>query len=148
MATTKPRLTVTLEPSTYDAIARLAAAAGTSKAEVISDLMQQSEEPLRRVAAILEAAKNARTELAEGTKQVVGTVADKLGEAEQGVTDLMDFLAKQMGLPLAGGDECDTGDGTAQNPRPVTRGSGLNPPTSKPNPKNPKNPVTKREAKP
>lgn len=135
MPTNKPRIQVTLEPSTYEAVTALAQASGQSRSSVIAEMIHQSEEPIRRVTAILQAAAVSRRELAAGTRAAVAGAAERLTDLEVQVLQIADQLVGQLGLNLeppavhpagrASGLSDGRKRGSAEDPRPVTRGSGF-----------------------
>ena len=59
MPTKKPRVAVTLNPSTYEVVTELAKLQARSPGSVIAELLETVEEPLRKLAALLQAAQEA-----------------------------------------------------------------------------------------
>ena len=57
MATTKPRINVTLEQHRYDLFKRLAALQGVSMSSLVAELLEAVADPMERVCVVLEAAK-------------------------------------------------------------------------------------------
>uniref|UniRef100_UPI00287F8070 hypothetical protein n=1 Tax=Pseudomonas aeruginosa TaxID=287 RepID=UPI00287F8070 len=66
MPTIKPRVQVTLEPSTHEVIERLAALQGCSRGAVIADLIDSVAPALGRTVALLEAAREAPAQVRQG----------------------------------------------------------------------------------
>jgi len=59
MPTSKPRITLTLNRSTYEVITELARLQKRSPGSVVVELLETVEEPLRNLAALLQAANEA-----------------------------------------------------------------------------------------
>tara|TARA_R110002072_G_C7914162_1_gene530568 strand:- start:1225 stop:1719 length:495 start_codon:yes stop_codon:yes gene_type:complete len=68
MATTKPRLTITLEPHTHLVISTLAGLQGYSKSKVITDLLDAVVPVLERTARLLQMAETAQTTVTRDMK--------------------------------------------------------------------------------
>lgn len=68
MATTKPRLTITLEPHTHLVISTLAKLQGGSKSKVITDLLDSVVPVLERTARVLQMAEAAQTSVTQDMK--------------------------------------------------------------------------------
>lgn len=78
MATTKPRITITLEPEVYDLFKGLSEAQGRPMARIISELLTEVSPPLQRTLSLLMAAKQA-------PKQVLEQLAANFEMAERDV---------------------------------------------------------------
>lgn len=83
MPTSKPRVLVTLEESQYQVIENLSALRGVSKASILRDLVDASEDTLRRVAQVLMAARRAESEYK-------GVIKRDLEEADNKIRPLME----------------------------------------------------------
>lgn len=118
MPTIKPRVNVTLEPSTHEVIERLAMLQGRTRGAVIADLLDSVAPALSRTVALLEAAANAPRQVKEGLKAVIDSAHDELVAASGEGTKQLDFILDQL-----------TNGGAADgvNPHVVTRGSGMPP---------------------
>lgn len=66
MPTTNPRLTITLEPGAHALLKRLSALSGNSQASFVSELITSSLPVVERLIALMEAAKDVRSELSSG----------------------------------------------------------------------------------
>lgn len=129
MATTKPRINVTLEPHRYELLKRLAGLQGVSMSYLMSDLLETVSEPLERVCVVLEAASKASQSVSDGLRAAAERAEGVLlpqAEALMGQTDL--FLADVLKVAGGSGHDDETGaawhgGGAAPDPRPVTRGS-------------------------
>ena len=86
MATSNPRLTITLEPSTAAQLRRMSELTGNSQSQMVSEILTQSSEVFERMIRVLEAAEVARQAAREET-------AIRLGRAH-------DKFEKQLGLAL------------------------------------------------
>lgn len=113
MATTKPRVAVTLDEHTHSVIARLAELQGRSRGSVIAELLDEVAPTLGRTVALLEAAASAPEQVKAGLRAVVeGVHQDLVAAAGDGIGQ-MDML-----LALIEGEKVEA------NPHVVTRGSG------------------------
>lgn len=127
MPTIKPRVQVTLEPSTHEVIERLAALQGCSRGAVIADLIDSVAPALGRTVALLEAAREAPAQVRQGLIDVVqglhGELVEVAGEVSREFQLCLDRLgdpAFEIVAPLDG----KKGAAGALNPHVVTRGSG------------------------
>jgi hypothetical protein len=120
MPTIKPRVNVTLEPSTHEVIERLAVLQGRTRGAVIADLLDSVAPALGRTVALLEAAANAPRQVKEGLRAVIDSAHDELIAVSGEGTKQLDFILDQ----LTNGGAADGAD-----PHLVTRGSGM-PPSS------------------
>jgi hypothetical protein len=78
MATSKPRLIVTFEESQYQLISDLASLRGVSKARVLRELFEASEDTLRHVVTVLRAAKRAEGEYLDVIKKDLAAADDEI----------------------------------------------------------------------
>lgn len=118
MPTAKPRIAVTLEQSTFEVIARMAALQGVSRGSVVADLLDSVAPVLTRTVALLEAAAAAPKQVRDGLREVAEAAHDEFtviaGDATKQLDMLLDAVAQ------AGAD-----------PHVVTRGSGIPPHAAK-----------------
>lgn len=135
MATTKPRVAVTLDEHTHAVIARLAELQGRTRGSVIAELLDEVAPVLGRTVALLEAAAAAPEQVKAGLRSVVeGVHRDLVKVAGDSVGQLDMLLAvagKQVdgetGLQGDGETGLQGSEGSAEggaNPHVVTRGSG------------------------
>lgn len=142
MATSKPRITLTLEPRTYEIVQRLAKANGQSMSRVITDFLHVAEGQMERAVALLEAAAGASDKAREGVRRTLQRAESALVPAllqaldqqqldlqtasdESGFStlELREELVRsrtaagRRGAPVKGG-------GRKSPPVPVTRGVG------------------------
>lgn len=131
MPTLKPRVQVTLEPSTHEVIERLAFLQGCSRGAVISGLIDSVAPALGRTVALLEAAREAPSQIRQGLIDVVqqlhGELVGVTGEASKEVQLCLDRLNDPAWQPPTSGSVQNKEAAAAQapNPRVVTRGSGI-----------------------
>lgn len=131
MATTKPRVNVTLEPHRYDLLKRVAALQGVSMSYLISDLLETVAEPLERVCVLLEAASKAPQNVKEGLRSALDKAereflpraAEAMSQADLFFTEMEERMAKEGAGDGAGRGAPRPVSGSAPDPRPVTRGS-------------------------
>lgn len=122
MPTAKPRIAVTLDQSTFEVIARMAALQGVSRGSIVADLLDSVAPVLTRTVALLEAAAIAPKQVQDGLREVAQSAHDDLlviaGDASKQFDMLFDSLSQAWA-----------------DPHVVTRGSGITdtPPKPKPN---------------
>ena len=128
MATTKPRINVTLEPHRYDLFKRLAALQGVSMSSLVAELLDAVAEPMERVCVVLEAAKTAPESVRKGLRAAVDRAEAQMMPHALETLDQFDlFLAESEAA--TGAQERRPGAAslraqiTAPDPRLVTRGS-------------------------
>lgn len=129
MATTKPRITITLDRHVYETISRLARLSRQSKSEVIGGLLETVHQPLMRTVALLEAASEAPSQVGLGLRGVVESLERQLlneaGETFKQMDFLMMNLAAGNGSGLRAESDSSEPSKTVVDPPLVTRGSGL-----------------------
>lgn len=137
MATTKPRITISLDPNVYATLRRMSELGGQPMAGIVSELLESVHEPLMRTVAFLEAASDAPKQIRDGLRRSFETVERDLYGAAGHTIAQMDFLTEQ--LRAGGATPCAaTEPATARarggvpmasdsqvNPHNVIRGSGL-----------------------
>lgn len=142
MATSKPRITITLEPRTYEVVHRLAKLNRQSMSRVITDFLAVADGQMRRAVVILEAAAGASDQAREGVRQTLARAESALVPAllqalDQQMLELdeasdesglerVELLRKAAERPPAGrrGAPDEDGRGRQSPPVPVTRGVG------------------------
>lgn len=134
MATTKPRLTVTLSPQVYETICRLADLSGESRSAVISGLVEGVHDPLMRTVALMEAARDAPAQVREGLRGTVLAMEREFAGVAGGALAQLDWLSGELdgtqgegkrSAPRPGAAPVPPGDKKRRStPVPVTRGSG------------------------
>jgi hypothetical protein len=134
MPTTKPRLTITLEPRTHEVLARLSAAGGESMSALITQFVDLAVPSMERLVVILEHAKRAPMEVKEGLAGALEraeseTIPRIVAALDQGDMFLEDVMSAVQNVPdrteAAGASRTGTG-GRKRGLTPVlvTRGSG------------------------
>ena len=78
MATTKPRLTITLDPHTYLVLSTLANLQGESRSKIITDLLDSVVPVLERTARIIQIAKTAETTVTDDMRNAFTASEKKL----------------------------------------------------------------------
>lgn len=143
MATTKPRITITLDKNIYETLTRLANLQGVTRSVVINDLLEAVHTPLMQSVALLEAAQGAPAAIKTGMRESVDSLLAELeAVADQGTgltRDMISMINQLTAAEGAGDDARSTSahatsaveDGAKKgvsrrksNPRVVTRGSG------------------------
>jgi len=117
MPTIKPRVAVTLEPSTHEVIARMAQLQDRTRGAVIAELLDAVAPSLARTVALLEAAQEAPEQVKKGLLGVLDDMHDELLGVTGRANTQVDSIVSAMRRDVV-------------NPHVVTRGSGTNPPTT------------------
>ena len=112
MPTVKPRVAVTLEPSTHEVIARMAQLQDRTRGAVIAELLDAVAPALARTVALLEAAQEAPEQVKQGLLGVLDGMHQELLGVSGKASSQVDSIVAKMGSPEGG------------NPHVVTRGSG------------------------
>jgi hypothetical protein len=133
MSTTKPRITVTLEPRTYEVVSRLSAAGGESMSQIVSQFVDLAVPSLERVVVILERAKAAPEEVRSGLSVAIERAERDMLPGMLASVDQFDMFladAERATSPSARRRASGARRGrtaaapAASTPVPVTRGSG------------------------
>lgn len=106
MATSKPRLTITLEPSHHAVVSDIAKLRGVSKSTVVTEMLGASIPALERVSKLLTALESAKN------GGYVAEFTANLEEAERTLAPILAAALEQMDLPLKEGRKppsCNTG---------------------------------------
>ncbi|GAA1316134.1 hypothetical protein GCM10009634_86940 [Saccharothrix xinjiangensis] len=94
MATSKPRLTITLEPSHHAVVSELAALRGVSKSTVVTEMLGASIPALERVTKLLRALESAKS------GGYIDEFTANLEEAERTLAPMVLAALEQMDLPM------------------------------------------------
>jgi len=136
MATTKPRVTVTLERRTYECLSRLSAVGGDSMSSIISEFIEISLPSMERLVVVLERAKAAPEETRAGIAAAVDRAERDMLPAmmealNQNDLFLADIESAASPSPRAAQRRAKAGGApplakrsASVDPRLVTRGSG------------------------
>jgi len=111
MPTIKPRVAVTLEPSTHEVIARMAQLQDRTRGAVIAELLDAVAPSLARTVALLEAAQEAPEQVKKGLLGVLDDMHDELLGVTGRANTQVDSIVSAMRRDVV-------------NPHVVTRGSG------------------------
>lgn len=129
MSTSKPRITLSLQPHTYEVLRRLSAASGQPMSTSVTDFLDVAIPGMERMAAFIEAAKG----MPEKTRQ---EIREALEKAEAELLPVLAVSLEQADTLIAGMGKLEgaRGEGEARahdarrkggsTPVPVTRGSG------------------------
>lgn len=112
MSTTRPRLTITLDPRFFETISRLASLTGKTKSGLITDYLSAIHDPLMRTVALLEAAAEAPEQVRRGLRDAAEGLERDLSASVAGSLVQFDMLM-------------DVASSESSDPPLVTRGSGL-----------------------
>lgn len=129
MPTTKPRITITLEPRTHHVLTRLSVAGGESMSSLIGQLVDLAVPSMERLVVVLENAKNAPQEVKSGLLAAIERAERQLLPAAQTMIDQADlFLADAcvaVGAVPAPGAAAPAADGATEHaPKGKRRASG------------------------
>lgn len=92
MATTKPRITVTLEPATYAVLKRMSDVGGESMSALVGSLVELAAPTLTRAAHVIEAAKGADQKALDAFVSALGAAEARLAPLLSSVEGLDDEL--------------------------------------------------------
>lgn len=143
MPTSKPRLTVTLEPHLYELLRRLASLQGVSASSILVDLLGTVEPVMERVCVSLENANNASKGINDNLRRVAQQAESFILPQAASLINQIDILLDQIAGAGASADASSASSGRSvqeQDPRTVI--TGVRSPNPTP-PKKIKNPVTK-----
>jgi hypothetical protein len=135
MPTAKPRVQVSMSPSAYQSLSRLATARRVSRSVVMAELFEAARPALDRLAEVIEAARSAPKDVLQrfasaveqGESQALTGVEAHLGQLDlliHGLKDGKSWEASPPARPRAAERSGDVRSRAEQDPRPVTRGSG------------------------
>ena len=147
MATTKPRITITLQPHSYDVVRRLAAAGGETMSKIVGDMLDVAIPSLERVVVVLEQAAGMSQEARAGMRasferaeaDIVPGLANLMLQRDAFIDDMVGALqpngdaekrpmGADEGAPEATARTAPAAAKSAEKqgstPVPVTRGSG------------------------
>ena len=130
MSTVKPRIQVTLTTAQHELLSRLAKLQSRSMSSIVSELFEQVHPVLERVAVVLQAAIRAQESMKEGLRESTARAEREITPhlaAAMGQLDLLqaDFEGAQKPMEATARSERSERREGAEDPRPVTRGSGL-----------------------
>lgn len=126
MATTKPRIQVTVSCPVYETISRMAKLQGTSRSAIVSELLDTVHPPLMRTVALIEAAMEAPAQVKQGLRVTVEAIEAQLVATAGGGIAQMDWLLQGLtnGQETGGESGGERREAPVSTPVPVTRGSG------------------------
>lgn len=136
MPTAKPRITLTLEPRTYEVLSRLSAAGGDSMSQLVASLVDLAVPSMERMVVLLERAKAAPAEARAGfaaaveraDRELIPLLEQVLGQTDLFLADLNEAAAAATAAPSgarrAASRAAEAVPEGGSTPVPVTRGSG------------------------
>lgn len=98
MPSSKPRITVLLDPATYHVIEEYSKALGVSKSSVVSSLCQASAVPLARTLALLRAAAAAPESVYAGLAEAIERAGAELQHFESDAQMHIDHILDGIGF--------------------------------------------------
>jgi hypothetical protein len=124
--TVNPRIQVTVRPSQYALLQRLAKLQKRSMSKVLAELFDEIEPVYERVAVVLEAAVRAQTSAKQGMVDAFQAAEAEMAPHVAAAMGQFDLLEQHFGLSAASGQAGGAGAALpAATPGLVTRGSGL-----------------------
>lgn len=99
MATTKPRVTVTLDPMVYQTYELFAKAQDRRVSSVLAEMLTEVEPQIRSTIALLLAAKAAPKEVIANISEVFEEFGRALDDAAGGAQKELDFALRGRGHP-------------------------------------------------
>lgn len=136
MSTTKPRITITLQPHHHEVLSRLSRTSGESMSQIVAQFVAMAVPSLERLVVVLERASAAKEEVNAGLvaavdraeRKLMPTLVEALDQAELFLTEAERATAPRPDpdAPAAGPGLGSRGKraGGGPTPVPVTRGSG------------------------
>lgn len=129
MSTSKPRITLTLEPHAYEVVRRLSAAGGASMSATITGFLDVALPAMERMVVVMEAAKGmpekTRAEMRESVDRAEAALLPVLTQVVEQAD--MFIAAEALLIKARDGDEVRSRSArpkVVSTPVPVTRGSG------------------------
>lgn len=116
MATTKPRLTITLEPHTHAVISELAELQGRPRARVIAELIESTVPILERTCYVLALAKRASSGVSDDFKASLEHSEAKIKQMMDDAMGQMDMLATDLSGPSQSAETSERKAGRAASP--------------------------------
>lgn len=98
MNTVNPRTSVTLSPALDELVTRFSLVAGSSKSQVLRDLLEAAEPALQRAMVLMEAASVASSGVLEGLAQSLNRAQDKIESDLREQLEKIDLEASSGGL--------------------------------------------------
>ena len=130
MATSKPRITITLEPHAHEVLARLSALNKESMSSLVSGLLDVALPSLERTVAMLERIVAAPGETKAGLAASLARAESQLGVIAQELLRQQDLTFEDVDQKVRasvvrdGRRPARKAPGQGSTPVPVTRGSG------------------------
>jgi len=110
MATNKPRITVTLEPRTYELLKALQESGGQSMSSFIAEILEQSEPMLERMAVMFQRFR-------EQQEAQAAEISGRLLDVQKQFEPMLETMLDQWDLFMT-----DSGSEEAGGPHPTNRG--------------------------
>lgn len=99
MATTKPRMSITLDAETYNAVRKLAENKRCSMSEVIQDVCNEARPAFERINALFLAAQTLDEDAFKDLNKALNTLETRVANAYEDSVAQMDLLASQKRKP-------------------------------------------------
>lgn len=135
MSTTRPRITVTLQPHSHRVLSRLAELSGDSMSEIVCGFVDLAVPSLERVVVLMQRAKDAPQEVKAGVSAAIDRAESVMLPQLQSLLAQNDLFIEDVGQalkrpagPVTRAKRAAPVPVDAQTPGPVTRGSGLKKP--------------------
>ncbi len=135
MGTTKPRITITLEPRAYEVVRRLAAANGRPMSATVTEFLDVALPPMERLVVVLEQAAAMPQATRDAVRASLSRAEAKLLPAFAAGLAQVDFLIEELAEDACERERGAEGESERRSrgepvakrltPNVVTRGSGL-----------------------
>lgn len=97
MSTTKPRITVTLEPRQHELLKQISSAGGDSMSKLVSELLVTVEPTLERMALMLQRLRKVKRDEHEEVRRVLGEVHNGLESLMEATISQVDMFVDRVG---------------------------------------------------
>jgi hypothetical protein len=131
MSTSKPRITITLEPRVYDIVSRLSKAGGESMSQIVTGFLEVAVPPMERMVVLMEQANAAPEEAKAGLASSLARAEARILPSLLNAIDQSDMFVAEEAKKLLGGEQRRPARSVGRaaqkpltTPVPVTRGSG------------------------
>lgn len=121
MPTSKPRITITLEPHAHEVLSRLSSASRQSMASIVTEILDTAIPSLERVVVVLERAATATEEVRAGVAAAVERAERELMPELLAAAGQSDLFLADLAKQAAGGGAAQDAQASGKPRRPSPR---------------------------